>query len=232
MQRTTPVYRWAFFFVAMGILSLLILIMMPIFVAVSRDKPRYITLVYELDTPKLSKREIQDLAEKFLIQSLQSYVPGEELDFTWECDETGIRVTAAAYPRTIEKLKKYHKIVQLQLPAYLRVKEVWHQQQSAKKLQQLQHMLFAYANKNDGRFPDDLEALRPYDTDGLLPWLRRNLEYLGKGKTLDDRLTMPLAYDRRVLQKGNGTNVLFLDRYVGFEKPAELEKLGIRADKP
>jgi prepilin-type processing-associated H-X9-DG protein len=51
-----------------------------------------------------------------------------------------------------------------------------------------------------------------------------NREYLGKGKKAMDAPGSPIAYDKTLLQKGKGTNVLFLDGHVAFRSVEELEK--------
>jgi prepilin-type processing-associated H-X9-DG protein len=104
--------------------------------------------------------------------------------------------------------------------------------ESAEKLMGLGKALSIYANEDEkGRFPDTLKQLgeADYVSEEDLKWLLKNVEYLGKGKTAADAPDSPIAYDKTLLQKGKGTNVLFLDGHVGFEKPKRLEALGIRA---
>lgn len=99
---------------------------------------------------------------------------------------------------------------------------------SATQLSALGKALLIYANDYDDRFPNDMTDLTRVEIHPtLLSWLRENVTYLGKGVTVADRPDCPLAYDKTLLMKGNGTNVLYLDSHVAFEKPERLAELGI-----
>ncbi|MFC1738394.1 M56 family metallopeptidase [Planctomycetota bacterium] len=100
--------------------------------------------------------------------------------------------------------------------------------ESAKKLSQLCKALYMYANDHEEEYPDTLQDLRPYMEDGFeYEWILENIEYLGKGKTQSGPLNSVLAYDKALLENGEGTNVVYTDCHVAFEKPEQLEKLGI-----
>jgi prepilin-type processing-associated H-X9-DG protein len=102
--------------------------------------------------------------------------------------------------------------------------------ESAEKLKGLGKAATIYANDDEkGRLPDALQQLHEgdYVSEKDLTWLLENIEYLGKGKTAADAPDTVIAYDKTLLRKGKGTNVLFLDGHVAFERPEQLEKLGI-----
>ncbi|MHC4239096.1 MAG: M56 family metallopeptidase [Planctomycetota bacterium] len=101
---------------------------------------------------------------------------------------------------------------------------------SLEKLRQLGKALIIYANDDEqGRFPNILTQLqqRDYIEQKDLAWYLENVEYVGKGKTAADPPDAVLAYDRSLLEKGEGTNVLFNDTHVAFTRPEQLEKLRI-----
>jgi hypothetical protein len=101
--------------------------------------------------------------------------------------------------------------------------------ESVRKLRELGKALAVYANDNEAKYPDALQEL--YEQDYVdrkdLEWFLENVEYVGKGKTAADPPNMVIAYDKTLLEKGKGTNVLFNDTYVGFENPEQLKKRGI-----
>ena len=100
--------------------------------------------------------------------------------------------------------------------------------ESARKLAKLRNLLLLYANDNEDKYPDSLKDLRLYQgKDQDFKWLLENVEYLGRGKTTAVQPDVPIAYDKTLLAKGEGTNVLFNDSHIAFEKPKRLEKLGI-----
>ena len=115
------------------------------------------------------------------------------------------------------------------IPVLKRLWQLQNRAESAKKLQRLGKALFVYADDHQGKFSNALQQLL---TSGLsaedLEWLLENVVYLGKGKTTADRPNTVLAYDKILLAEGEGTNVLFMDSYVGFERLKRLKKLGIK----
>ncbi|MHC4476351.1 MAG: HEAT repeat domain-containing protein, partial [Planctomycetota bacterium] len=101
---------------------------------------------------------------------------------------------------------------------------------SAEKLKRLGRVLLVYANDDErGGYPDTLRQLLKGDYINLedFRWFDENLAYLSKGKTAMDRPGLPLACDKTLLAKGNGTNVLYNDGHVGFAGAEEFERLGI-----
>ena len=53
------------------------------------------------------------------------------------------------------------------------------------------------------------------------------IDVVGKGKTTRQTPQKVLAYDKTLLKKGAGTNVLFANAHVEFIKPDQLQNLGI-----
>ena len=101
---------------------------------------------------------------------------------------------------------------------------------SAQKLSRLGKAVVMYAADNNGKMPATLKELKPYLGGDDFKWLIENVRYFGKGQESKEPDT-PIAYDKTLLEKGNGTNVLFLDGHVGFLTPEELERLGIITGK-
>jgi hypothetical protein len=82
----------------------------------------------------------------------------------------------------------------------------------------------------DKKFPQTLDELEPYFNDKeIFSWLLKNVEYLGLDLERDkvDISKTPIAYDKTLLKKGEGTNVLFVNGLVEFCRPEELGELGI-----
>lgn len=101
---------------------------------------------------------------------------------------------------------------------------------SGEKLSRLGKAVVMYADDHNGKLPGTLQELKPYIEQDF-QWLLNNVEYLGKGKIAADAPDTAVAYDKTLLEKLNGTNVLFLDAHVEFLKPEELERLGIITGK-
>jgi hypothetical protein len=104
--------------------------------------------------------------------------------------------------------------------------------ESAKKLQELGKALLIYANDDEGNyFPENLQKLQDgdYIDATALKYFSENVEYLAKGRTAAGPPDMVLAYDKSLLLRGVGTNVLFNDSHIEFIKPERLEELGISA---
>ena len=232
MKQATPFYKQTFFIAFVSIFILILLIVVITFLTSRRNKPEQsVTLSYEIDTRTMSKKEVEDLVNEYLIPTLKKQVSDRELDFTWQYNETGIQVFTVTDAQTINNLKKSNTVIKLQLPAYVKIKELAQRQESARKLQQLALMLRKYAQDNKETLPNSLDRLRKYDADDLLAWVSENVAYLGKDISSSD-LSLPIAYDKRLLEKGIGTNVLFNDGAERFARPAELERLGIISLNP
>jgi len=102
--------------------------------------------------------------------------------------------------------------------------------ESARKLAKLRNLLLLYANDNEDKYPDSLKDLGLYQgKDQDFKWLLENVEYLGRGKTTAVQPDVPIAYDKTLLLKTVGTNVLRNDSSIKFTTTEELEKLGIGA---
>ena len=100
--------------------------------------------------------------------------------------------------------------------------------QSAARLHHLGKVLVFYEAEHD-RLPDSLYELRSYDLGDTeqMVWFWQHVSYLGKGKTDQDPVGTAIAYDKKLLEKSNGTNVLFRDGRVEFLKTDQVAKLGI-----
>jgi len=106
--------------------------------------------------------------------------------------------------------------------------------ESAEKLKRLGVAVIMYADDHDDRLPDTLQALKPYIADEQdFQWVVNNVKYLGKGKNLywHKPWSTPVAYDKTLIEKQSGTNVLFLDGHVEYVQAERLEKLGISKPK-
>jgi hypothetical protein len=160
---------------------------------------------------------------EYFLPALTRYLGEKGHEFTWEYDTNDIHISVIADAKTIRKLKK---IMGLEWPTYLRVKEIRHRQQSAEVLQQLYTILIKYQKDHDGKFPGRINQLKEYDVNNVLPWAIDNVQYNGEGKASYD-FRIPLAFDKKLFQMGKGTNVLFGDGYVGFKKTDKLYELGI-----
>jgi hypothetical protein len=100
--------------------------------------------------------------------------------------------------------------------------------ESLTRMKDLSKALLIYANDHDDKFPETLLGLRDEIKVGM-SWLLDNVTYVGKDVSpVRDHPSRVLAYDRILLEKRQGTNVLYLDSHVAFETPDVLEKLGIR----
>jgi|GEM_PF-3476857 len=102
---------------------------------------------------------------------------------------------------------------------------------SEKKLYYLKEMLTAYANDHNSAYPDGLDQIKPYDDQGHLEWLLKNIEYLGKSASFTEKSQKVLAYDKTLLEKNGSTTVLFNDGPVQYYKPDRLKKLGITTNR-
>ena len=227
-KRETALHKHPILIVIIGAVILSALVLLIIFVRGRRATSEHsITLTYEIDIARLSKSEIEDLANDYLIPTLQARVPGQDLHLRWHSNGKGIHILAVSDAQTIKKLKQLNRVVELELPAYLKIKNAADGQESAKNLKRLGQILTEYARRNNEKYPASLDELRPYDASNLSAWLLNNVEYLGKAKTLRDPPRTPIAYDRTQLRKDKGANTLFNDMLVTFVKLSELQKLGI-----
>jgi beta-lactamase regulating signal transducer with metallopeptidase domain len=132
----------------------------------------------------------------------------------------------------IEELRRAGKALGIQDEKlyYGKEKEMEARIESAKKLSDFGKALLIYANDHDDKYPVNMEDVNSYLRNKRdLDWLIENIEYLGKGKSIIISPTSLLAYDETLLKKKNceGTNVLYNDGRVAFEKAEKLKELGI-----
>jgi hypothetical protein len=100
---------------------------------------------------------------------------------------------------------------------------------SARSLAALGKALLLYANDHEDRLPETLDGVQSYLEREEWKWLKDNVEYIGKGRTMADRPGVVVAYDKALLRQGVGTLVLYLDSHVTFEIPRKLKELGVTA---
>ena len=103
------------------------------------------------------------------------------------------------------------------------------QLESVERLKELDSALSTYSRNNAGRFPQRLEDLNAPELEELLAWAKEHIEYLTNASTAPahERADSAIAYDKALLEKANGTNVLFYDGHAEFCRPKKLQALGI-----
>ncbi len=136
--------------------------------------------------------------------------------------ETALDIVLAGTPYVVKKTPYYYLVASAVEPP-----EFATRMESAKKLSNLGKALLEYANDYVDKYPDSLHRLTDYLNVEELTWVLANIEYLAHGKHLASRPDTIIAYDKKLLAKGKGTNVLYNDFHVGFEKVEKLKKLGI-----
>ena len=106
-------------------------------------------------------------------------------------------------------------------------KRIRERRESAKKLSELGKMLLIYANYNQEKYPSELSKLKDYDKDEMLDWAIKNVEFTGADKSVTIAPDEIIAYDRIMLNENpEGTNVLYNDCHVAFEKADLLKEKG------
>jgi beta-lactamase regulating signal transducer with metallopeptidase domain len=105
--------------------------------------------------------------------------------------------------------------------------------ESGIKLKLIGTALLVYSADHQDEYPDTLEELRLYDIDQEVAWGLESVDYLGKGKKRTYPPETIIAYDRLLLNgmKDRGTNVLYNDGHLAFEKTETLAKLGIKSQR-
>ena len=97
---------------------------------------------------------------------------------------------------------------------------------SMQQLSKLGGAIIIYADSHDGKYPKKLDELASYR--GIdVEWLIRNVSYIGSNMTKDTPLNKPIAYDKTMRSKGDGTVVLYNDKHVEFVKPDKFVTLEI-----
>jgi thiol-disulfide isomerase/thioredoxin len=100
---------------------------------------------------------------------------------------------------------------------------------SLSQLRRLGNALIIYSESHSGKYPDTLAVFKSYngiDAD----WLIKNVCYIGTGMTKDSPPDKPIAFDKTLLSKENGTAVLFNDEHVEFVPHKKLATLVIPLD--
>ena len=92
--------------------------------------------------------------------------------------------------------------------------------QSAIDMHIFSYSLKSFAKDHGSQYPDNLGQLKDVeDSFGVLPWVLKNVEYLGKGKTVNDSGDVVIAYDKTMLAENpQGSNALYNDGSVRFKK--------------
>ena len=101
--------------------------------------------------------------------------------------------------------------------------------ESYRKISDLGKAMVPYYSDHQRTLPDSLDGFTPYLRNSEdLDWLNKNIAYLGKGITENDRPDTIIAYDESFLSLVNyGTFVLFLDAHVEFFTTEKLKEVGI-----
>ena len=136
--------------------------------------------------------------------------------------ETALDIVLGGTPYVWKKTPDYYLVVSAVEPSE-KIRRV----ESARKLSSLGKALLIYANDHDDKYPNSLFTFSKHMKWQDFNWIRQNAEYLASGKTLANRPDTIIAYDKTLLSKGKGTNVLYNDCHVGFVKGEGLKKLGI-----
>jgi beta-lactamase regulating signal transducer with metallopeptidase domain/type II secretory pathway component GspD/PulD (secretin) len=130
--------------------------------------------------------------------------------------------------KEFEKLNMKSSVSSDEDKVQFELSEITQRIESANKLSNLGKALLIYANDNNDKYPNSLKQLSDYfGKVEDFHWVLENAAYLGSGKTISDRPDAVMAYDKKLLIKEKGTNVLFNDCHVSFKKVEDLKKLGI-----
>ncbi|NIP26069.1 MAG: hypothetical protein GWN67_17015 [Phycisphaerae bacterium] len=92
-------------------------------------------------------------------------------------------------------------------------------------LHELGSVLLKWCDRHNDRFPDSLnlnEVVSFADAE-TLTWIKENVEYQAGGRTGHEAEIFPVAYDKTLLEKINGTHVLFSNGDVKFLRRREVE---------
>jgi prepilin-type processing-associated H-X9-DG protein len=99
--------------------------------------------------------------------------------------------------------------------------------QSAQWLCDLGKSLLIYANDHEDGLPPSLELPEFARSEEEHQWLVKDVEYLGANVTCAQSPSFLVAYDKALLAKGKGTNVLFLDSHIEFVGPDQFAQYGL-----
>lgn len=124
-------------------------------------------------------------------------------------------------------------------PAMARARESAERVQSQKNLRQIGMAAIMYANDNNGQLPASLDDLGKYGLNATVldspvgDAAGGDFVFLGNAELRLPRLKnvpqLALAYDAAALQRGQGTNVLFLDGHVEWVSADRFEEILTRA---
>jgi len=180
-----------------------------------------------------TRAEIRDTLMKGSTQKIipthsKDYTISSPITYAFKTRENGLGLLQILEKKD-ENLRIRYKMLQ-KVPAAVKDKhqELQERAESAKKLEQLGLAVAMYADDHESKLPDSLQELEPYvGKKQDFQWILENVEYLGNGKTVVGSFNFVTAYDKTLLEEGNGTNVLFGDSHVKFEVPKRIEELGI-----
>jgi beta-lactamase regulating signal transducer with metallopeptidase domain len=133
-------------------------------------------------------------------------------------------------PMLVRVMLAEGQVHSLQADLAMRDDEASARLQSAEALAQLGKASLIYTVDHQDWLPDRIEDLP--DNPGLdKAWLIENVVYLGTGMKTHNDPDSPVAYDKTLLLKGQGTNVLSLDTQVVFEGPELFATLASRRER-
>jgi hypothetical protein len=95
---------------------------------------------------------------------------------------------------------------------------------SMQNLKKLGTALMLYSGDHNETFPGNIAELRPY-LDSNMVWIFNNVQY--RKIAVASRPDTPMAFDKTMFAKGNGTVVLYNDGHVEFVKPDKLTNMRI-----
>ncbi len=111
---------------------------------------------------------------------------------------------------------------------WMLVKAIDENVESRNNLHQLAIALWIYADDHNLKMPENLNEVKSnIPNENVFRWVLDNVQYINQGTRTKDT-DAPTAYDKTLLEKGNGTNVLFMDASVKFFDTQELERMGIK----
>ncbi|MBP7050154.1 MAG: M56 family metallopeptidase [Phycisphaerae bacterium] len=104
--------------------------------------------------------------------------------------------------------------------------------ESQMQMTRLGKSLHIYASDHYPRYPDTLQDAQDYiiREECDLSWILANAAYLGRGQTLDEG-GFVLAYDKTLLNEGEGTTVLYRDGRVKWAPAHWLPVIGVPASR-
>jgi len=141
--------------------------------------------------------------------------------------ETALDIVLGGTTYVWEKTPNFYLVISVELAEIRKRAEITQRTESTRKLSNLGKALLIYAKEHDDKYPVSLHHLPVYLNVKDYRWVLSNVEYLAHGKTLADRPDTVIAYDKTLLKERKGTNVLYNDCHVGFEKVEKLKQLGI-----